>query len=87
MVTHDKLRCLVKIPGSAIVAQAFPIFQHFLFMCLGQISDCGEPCEKLLEEGDDRRHLSLLQHHLADPNGIGITTGTPGQVALIGPVP
>jgi hypothetical protein len=33
--------------------------------------------------GDNRRHLGLLEHDLRNPDGIGITGFSPGEISAI----
>ena len=80
---HHHLNCLVQMPpGDSSLGLPSIAAPPAHGLC--ESSNGGEPCQELREERNDRRHLGLLQHHLADPDGIRITAGTPGQVTLVG---
>jgi hypothetical protein len=74
---------LVQAAGPAIVAQAFPQAQHVLFLRRGEVLHRGKRGQEALEKGHHRRHLGLLEHDLADPNGIRIAGTPPGQIAAM----
>ena len=40
-----------------------------------------------VEKGYHRGNLRLLQHHLTDPDAIGIAVAPPGKVALVSSEP
>ena len=84
---HQDPRRLVEMPGPAIVAQPFPEPQHVLFVGISQLAHRGKCLEEVLEIGHHRGDLRLLQHHLADPDAIGIAVFPPGQVAAPAPEP
>ena len=50
---------------------------------LDVFGDGGEGAEEALEVGDDGNDLGLLEHHLADPDAVGVAVASPGQVALV----
>ncbi len=55
------------------------MMQHLLFVGLRQLPDCGKGTQETLEVWDDGGDLGLLQHDLADPDGIGIARGAQGR--------
>ena len=63
------------------MTKPFPETKDIVFVGNGQIAQRGESSNEALEVGHYRRHLSLLQHDLADPDAIGIATHPPGEVA------
>ena len=86
-VSHNLLGSRLHIADSAIVAQPLPEIEQGLFWCLSQVGHCGQGRHKTLVIGNNSSHLGLLQHNLADPDGIGILTLTPGQITFIFIVP
>ena len=71
----------VQIASSTVVTKSFPEAENLLLVGLGQGGNIGKGMQKTLEEWNDGRDLCLLQHDLADPNGIGIARPPPGQIA------
>ena len=54
-----------------------------MFLSVGQRRNIGKAREKPLEIGSDCGHLGLLEHDLADPDGIRISRPAPGQVPRV----
>src|SRR5690606_23355912 len=62
VVLYDLPCRLVEVAGPAVVTQTLPELKNLLFGGPGQTLDVGKAPEKGLIVGDDRFHLSLLQH-------------------------
>src|SRR5260370_29299638 len=76
-----------KIAGAAIIAEAFPKTQDGLLVGQRQLLKRRELLEEALEIRNDGRYLSLLEHHLADPDAIRIAAFAPGEGACIPAIP
>ena len=74
------LRSFPEIPGTRIIPEPFPRFQHILLRGSGQRSQIGKTGQKTLIIRKDRFHPGLLKHRLTDPGAIGIVKTAPGQV-------
>ena len=74
MPLDDHLRAAVKIARAAVVAEPAPELHH-AFERRG-----GKRLEEALVIGNDGAHLGLLQHHLGQPDPIGVTVVLPGQI-------
>src|SRR5436305_11764601 len=83
MLACDYSRCLVQVPGSAIIAQAFPSSKYLLLIRIGQIREIWKGSQKSFKVWNDSRHLRLLQHDLADPDPVRISVLAPGEGALV----
>ena len=81
MFGDDLLRGRVKLPRTAVVAEAFPQSQHLLLVGRRQPRDVRKRADEPREIVAHRRHLRLLQHDLADPHAIRIARAPPGQIA------
>jgi hypothetical protein len=68
----------VELTCPAVVTQAFPEFEHFSLIGLGERLHRGKPGNEALEIRDDRRHGGLNQHHLREENPIRIAPSAPG---------
>ncbi len=78
---------LVEEAGPAVEAQPFPRFEDLVFVGGGQGGQIGEPLEKPVVVGNDPLHLGLLEHHLREPDPVGIPGLPPGQSPAVLPVP
>src|SRR5262249_25272133 len=87
MFRRDLTSRPVQVAGTAVVAQPFPEAKHFLFRGGGQRRHGRERLQKTLEIRHDRRYLRLLEHDLADPDGIRVAALPPRQVALVASKP
>ena len=80
VLERHRLRGGVEHTGAAVVAKAAPEGEHALFGGLRQLPDRGELPQKPLVVGDDGARAGLLEHRLADPDGVGVACPSPGQV-------
>ncbi len=83
MLRHDHLRRAVQIARTRVVAEPSPQAEHF-----GQRRACervhrGKALEKAPVVGNHGADLRLLQHHLGDPDRVGILRRAPRQLALM----
>ena len=79
--TVDHLpRAGVQVARSRVVAETRPQRQHVVQRRRGQRSDIREALAEARVVGDDCRHLRLLQHHLGQPDAVGVATRLPGKV-------
>src|SRR5262245_41796588 len=76
-------RRLMQLPSPAIVAKPFPEPQHLLLRGGGERGDRRKRLKEPPEIRHDSGHQGLLQHHLADPNGIWIARMPPGQITSV----
>jgi hypothetical protein len=83
----DSFCCSMQLTRSAIISESCPEPQHVFFDGRCERSRIWEPVYKSLVVGDHRRHLSLLEHDFADPDEVGIASISPGQAAMIFPIP
>ena len=60
------LREFVEIAGAAVVAEAFPVFEHIFSGCFGKGFEVGEAFEPAIKVGQHRLDLCLLRHELGD---------------------
>src|SRR5262249_33150072 len=75
----DDLSCgAVQVARAAVIAETFPESKHVLQSGGGQVSKRWKSREEALEIGNHCCCLRLLQHHLADPNTVGIAIVPPG---------
>ena len=84
---YDHSRRPVQLPGTPIVAQSLPVAQNFRFLGLGQRTGVGKSPQEPLVVAQHRDDLRLLEHDLADPNGIGIAGIAPRQIAPMAAIP
>ena len=77
----------MQVARAAVIAQAFPKLEYFLFFRRGQRRNRGESGEEPPEVRHDGGDLGLLEHDLANPNGVGVAPGPPRQVPRPGAEP
>ncbi len=91
MQRHHRLGAFMQIAGAGVVAQAGPGHQHVVQLGGGEIAHRRPAFEKLGEIGTDRGHRGLLQHHLGQPDMVGIgalaALFAPGEIARVPVVP
>jgi hypothetical protein len=73
----------VEAPRASIVAKAGPVPQHLIERCRREVRHRWESLDEALVEWDDALDLSLLEHHLRDPDSVGIPSVAPRQVAPV----
>ena len=83
----DLLRGAAQIAGARVVAEAAPQGQHVVFGGGGQGGNGGKAFEEALIVRDDGLRAGLLEHDLADPDGVRIARIAPGQIAMAAGVP
>lgn len=83
---HRLRRCL-EGERTAVVAQPAPLGQHGGRRRRGQFSDGRKARHEPREPLGNARCLRLLEHHLADQDGVRIVRATPRKVALLDGVP
>src|SRR5690606_6281158 len=76
----DDLRGLVQVARTAVVTQAGPQVQHFVFFGGGQGLDRGQGVHEAVEVTEHGADLGLLQHDLGDPNAVRRDALLPGQI-------
>src|SRR5690606_39992884 len=76
----DDLRGLVQVARTAVVAQAGPQVQHFVFFGGGQGLDRGQSVHEAVEVTEHGSDLGLLQHDLGNPDAVRRDALLPGQV-------
>ena len=88
---RDRAGAGVQVAGAGVVAEAGPGGHHRRLGCRRQGRDIGEAREEAFVVGCDRGHRCLLQHHLAEPDAIGVGRRAgrraPGQGAAVPVVP
>ena len=77
VLSNNRLRGRVKLPGSPVVPQPFPCLQDVVEIGGGQRTHAGIPGDEPLEVGDHRCHRGLNQHHLGNQNPVWVPVGTP----------
>lgn len=81
----------VEVAGAAVVAQALPEGEYFLFVGVGEVLDGGAGGDEAGEVGQDGGDLGLLEHGFADQGVVGVGGlagfGAPGEVAAVDVVP
>src|SRR2546423_15669209 len=84
MPGDDPLGRPAKISRAAVVTQSLPQSQNLLLVRLSKRHQSRKLPQEAVVVRDDRRHLRLLKHRLADQNVIWIklsrAAGTPGQI-------
>ncbi len=78
---------LMQIPCTLIIAQAFPAAQNLIQLRLCQALQVGKPFDKAFKGGQHGSYARLLQHHLGNPDMIGITAFSKRQIPAVLPVP
>src|SRR5438105_7093118 len=93
----DRLRCsrepargnlhrrLAQVAAARVVAKAAPEPEHVVFRGSREAMHVGKAYEKALVVRDDSGDLRLLQHHLGEPDAIGIARALPGQAVAAVP--
>src|SRR5690606_9945925 len=76
----DNFRGLVQIARTAVVAEARPQMQHFVFLGGGKGFDAGQGAHETVEITQYGADLGLLQHDFRDPHTVGRDALLPGQV-------
>ncbi len=56
----------MEVSSSRVVAESLPLFYNGLFAGGCQSSEIGEDLEPIVEVGQNRFHLSLLEHELGN---------------------
>src|SRR5436190_452215 len=87
MLARELPRGSMKLPRAPVVAEPLPMPEHDLLVGVGQRLDVGESPQEPLEIRDDGRHLRLLEHDLADPNGVRVASSPPRQIARVAAKP
>src|SRR5262245_12365057 len=80
-------RGLLQIPCSRIVSKPGPQAQQNIGVGLCQCSDTWKTLQKLQIVGNHGLHLCLLEHHLGDPDWIGVSGISPGKVTPVLVIP
>jgi hypothetical protein len=70
MSRHDLPGCCLEIARPAVIAQPLPEQEHVLLVGSRQVGQRRKPLEEAVKIRDDRRHLRLLKHRLADQHVI-----------------
>src|SRR5262249_895737 len=83
----DRLRGAVAVPRARVVPEASPGGEHLVEAGPGERGDVGEAREERRPVGQHHRHLRLLEHHLAHPDGVGVAGAAPGEVTGLRVVP
>ena len=81
------LRGLVQVARAGIIAQPFPIFEHFLLIGLRQRGDIGKAVQKARVIAAHRIGARLLQHNLGNPHSIRIARTAKGQHPAVCVIP
>ncbi len=71
----------MELARPAVVAKAAPERQNILLRGFGQFGDGGESHQKLFVVAGDGLGARLLQHHLRDPDLVGVGSTPPRLVA------
>ena len=74
---------LLKVSRAQIVSKTFPEFEDGIGSGAGQRAHVRQVAHPTLPVGDDRLDLGLLEHDFRNPDGVGITSSAPGQVARV----
>src|SRR5690606_13832692 len=83
MFADNLLRRRLKLTRSAIVAQPFPAATRFMLVGGRELLYRRKALQEPFVVWNDRRHLRLLQHDLADPDGVQVACLSPGQIACM----
>ena len=78
----QRLRGALQGQRATVVAQALPGREHVSYACGRQRVNRRKTLHPLLEVVRNTGGLSLLQHDLADQNGVGVTSLAPGKIAV-----
>ena len=84
MVAAYLLRAGLQALSTRVVAHALPLAQDIGQRRLGQGLDTGKTLDPTLPATIHTAHLSLLEHDLANPDGIGVARIAPRQVTIEG---
>lgn len=77
----------MQVTGALIVAQSLPVLQHLVRIGQRKRAEVGEPSNKAIIRWQHGCDTCLLQHDLRDPDAIGITAATEGQIPLVLSIP
>ena len=78
---HDKEGGFLHVSDAGVIAEALPELVDFLRGRFSERLNIGKLVHPTFPVGDDGFDLGLLEHDFGDPNGVGITGRSPGQVA------
>lgn len=87
VISHHDSGSLEQGARSRVIAEPLPRVKDRGLVRPSQVPEGGEPGHPLLEIGDDRGHLGLLEHDLAHPDRIGRRRLTPRQRTAMQAVP
>src|ERR1043165_513243 len=87
VLRDDLPRRALQIADSRVIAEPFPKFVELAGRRLGGGSNRRELAHPACPIRDDGFHLRLLEHDFGNPDGVGVTRATPGQVASVGGKP
>src|SRR5262249_26551148 len=77
----------MQVLGAAVIAEPFPGAKNIPFRGGRQGRQRGKSLDETLVKSDNRRHLRLLQHDLADPDWVGISIFPPWKRAVVSSKP
>lgn len=77
----------MQVTGALVIAQSLPVLQNLFKIGQGKRLEVGEPSNKAIIRRQHGCDPCLLQHDLRDPDAIGITAATKGQIPLILSIP
>ena len=83
----DGFRRRVQVARPAVVAKPGPELQHLSELGGRQRAHGAEALQETPVVGSDDRSLGLLQHHLGDPDAVGVAGSSPRQVSPLTAVP
>ncbi|EAU63217.1 conserved hypothetical protein [Stigmatella aurantiaca DW4/3-1] len=86
-VRDDLLGGAVEVARARVVAKAPPRGEHVIQGGRRQGPHRGKARQEPLPVGNDGGHLGLLQHDLAEPDGVGVARAAPGQIPLLPAIP
>src|SRR4029077_14373021 len=76
---RNSLRSRVQVPAAGVVAQTAPELQHLVLRSRGQRLHGREATQEALVVRNDGAHLSLLEHHLGEPDAVGVARALPRE--------
>ena len=83
---HDP-GCILQIPRARIIAEPFPQLQNEVDVCSRKSTNVGQRLHPPLPIWNNGLDLGLLQHHLRNPDRIGIARPAPRQIARVRSIP
>src|SRR5262245_51734433 len=87
-IRHGHLaRRAMQVARPRVIAEPGPPGQDVVERRGRQRAHRGKARQPLLEVGDDCLGARLLQHDLADPNGVRIARSPPGQISMTAAIP